>query len=89
MSLALCDPHGMFVDALAVALADRGHEIAGTASDVGRISELVDRWSPTVCVLGLGVQETEALAAAAAIRSGDLTTLPPAGRAAARELFEF
>lgn len=70
MSLALCDPHGMFVDALAVALADRGHEIAGTVSDVGRISELVDHWSPTVCVLGLGVQEAEALAAAEAIRSG-------------------
>lgn len=70
MSLALCDPHGMFVDALAVALADRGHEIAGTVTDVSRIEVLVDSCSAKVCVLGLGIEEADALAAAAAIRTG-------------------
>lgn len=69
MSLALCDPHGMFLDALAVALADRGHEIAGTVTDVGQVEPLVGACAPEVCVLGLGSQEREALTAAGAIRS--------------------
>jgi len=69
MSLALCDPHGMFLEALAAALADRGHEIAGTVTDVSRMEALVDRCGPAVCVLGLGSQEGDALSAARAIRS--------------------
>jgi len=69
MSLALCDPHGMFLDALAVALADRGHEIAGTVTDVGQVESLVGACAPEVCVLGLGSLEKETLSAAGGIRS--------------------
>lgn len=69
MSLALCDPHRMFVDALAVALADRGHEIAGTVTEISRVEALVDRCAATVCVLGLGIEEADALGAAQAMRT--------------------
>ncbi len=68
MSVALGDPHGMFLDALADALGDRGHDIAGTATDPGRLRAVVAEHATTVCVVGLGSRDAQWLEAVAAVK---------------------
>lgn len=70
MSLTLCDPHGMFLDGLAEALADRGYQITAAVTDSDRLLTLVDQQPPDVSVVGLGNSETEWLAVASAIKRG-------------------
>jgi DNA-binding NarL/FixJ family response regulator len=68
MSLALCDSHRMFLDALAGALEDRGHEIVATLTEPRQLARVLSARTPDVCLLGLGSLESEWLEAALAVK---------------------
>jgi len=53
MSLVLCDGHRMFVDALAMALRARDHDVAAICSDLQALPGVLRQARPDLCVLGL------------------------------------
>jgi DNA-binding NarL/FixJ family response regulator len=53
MSLVLCDDHRMFVDALALALRARDHDVAATCSDLQALPGVLRQARPDLCVLGV------------------------------------
>ena len=53
MSLVLCDDHRMFVDALAMALRARDHDVAATCSDLQALPGVLRQARPDLCVLGV------------------------------------
>ncbi len=56
MSLVLCDGHRMFVDALAMALRARDHDVAATCSDLQALPGVLRQARPDLCVLGRPVR---------------------------------
>ncbi len=53
MSLVLCDDHRMFVDALAMALRARDHDVAATCSDLQALPGVLRQARPDLCVMGV------------------------------------
>ena len=68
MSLALCDSHRMFLDALAGALEDRGHDILATLTEPRQLDRVLAARTPDVCLLGLGSLESEWLEVAVTLK---------------------
>ncbi len=53
MDIVLCDDHEIVLASIADLLEAHGHHVAGRATHPAQLSELVDRFSPDVCVLDL------------------------------------
>jgi two-component system nitrate/nitrite response regulator NarL len=53
MRLLLCDDHVLLMEALAVALTARGHEVVATVDDPGAVAEVAERLAPDVCILDI------------------------------------
>jgi two-component system, NarL family, nitrate/nitrite response regulator NarL len=69
--LLLCDDHVLLLEALAVALTARGHEVVGTIADPADVAAAAERLAPDVCILditfptGDGIEAARELAARA------------------------
>jgi DNA-binding NarL/FixJ family response regulator len=70
MKVLFCDDHELFVDAIATALQDRGHEV-GAMGDPDQAADQVAAQAPDVCVVESTVAGTDGTAVAAAIREQD------------------
>ncbi len=68
MRLVLCDGQRLFLDALAPALADAGHEVEAVCDLPEALPDLVDRRRPEVCVLEAAFGGRTRLDAVATVR---------------------
>jgi DNA-binding NarL/FixJ family response regulator len=69
MSLVLCDDHGMFLDALSMALTARGHRVLATSHDPDEVVRLVRETRPRGCVLDVSFGGRPRIEAAGAVRA--------------------
>ncbi len=68
MRLALCDDHGMFLDALATALTHLGHEIVSSSECLDDVEAQTTAYQPDVCLLDVGFSERSGVDVAPRIR---------------------
>jgi two-component system nitrate/nitrite response regulator NarL len=64
MRLLLCDDHALLLEALAVALTARGHDVVATVTDPGAVAEVAERCAPDVCILDIAFPSGDGLEAA-------------------------
>lgn len=89
MRLLLCNDHGMFFEALTVALAAYGHEVVATTSDPAAVAGLVEKSRPDMCLIDSDVGPVSGLDIAHEIRLAEpgklIVLLTASGVHAARE----
>lgn len=68
MRIVLCDDHAMWLEALATALATRGHSVVATAMSPAEAVDAVADTDPDVCALDVNFPEGNGLDAAEMIR---------------------
>lgn len=55
MRIVICDDHELLVEALSVALTDRGHDVVGSTTTLSNLVDLLAATLPDVCLLDLGL----------------------------------
>jgi two-component system, NarL family, nitrate/nitrite response regulator NarL len=74
VSVVLCDDHEMFLDALAMVLRSRGHDVTAATQDPAVAMEIVAREHPDVLVLDVEFAEASGVDTAATVRQADSGT---------------
>lgn len=68
MRLVLCDGHGMFLDALVMALTSLGHDVVSSCERLDELESRTDVHQPDLCLLDVGVDGRSGLDVASRIR---------------------
>ncbi|MEO7132153.1 MAG: response regulator transcription factor [Dermatophilaceae bacterium] len=70
----ICDDHAILLEAMQIALADRGHEVVGTATNPDDAVEVVAQQRPDVCLLDVNFPDGSSLPAIPRLREASPVT---------------